>query len=91
MNGLNRGAKVKGVKSILTLAGVAATGALLSACSTGREVQNSFDVGTSQGPRVQAETPARQKGQMLVASDSLGSQVFREDTSAGAYAAVPEE
>ncbi len=91
MNGLNRGAKVTRVQMILTLASVAATGAILSGCSTAREVQGSFDVGTSQGPRVQAETPARQKGQMLVASDSLGSQVFKEDTSAGTYAAVPEE
>ncbi|HNB60435.1 MAG TPA: hypothetical protein PK308_08970 [Phycisphaerales bacterium] len=69
---------------------VAVFGLTMGGCSVAHEVQTSFDVGSSQGPRVEATPELSPKGRMLVASDSLGSQVFRDSTDHGTYAAVPD-
>lgn len=75
----------------LTVAGVALAAAL-GGCSVAREAQSNFDIGTSQAPRAQGETTQPgHNGQMLVASDSLGDQVFKDRSNDTAFASAPTE
>ena len=71
--------------------GIALTAAV-GGCSVARDASNNFDIGTSTAPHADA-TPQQSvtKGQLLVASDSLGDQVFKDRSNDTAFASAPTE
>ena len=72
-----------------TLTALALAG--MGGCASFHDSYHSFDVGTSEAPQSQVTPQAPAKGTMLVASDTLGGQVFKDRATDNAFASVPSE